>query len=390
MLCHPSHHSSLPFSPLTHSSLPFSSNTHTTGKLLFDPNLEDDAYATNAGRGGLVKLSLSTRKVTQTIPFLPAAGSDFKCNKTHGISYSATDDSIYVECSSFVCKVAGDKTCTGSIWKMKVSDSSTTRLSSPALSAKYNSDQYGIAGQPYRSPEGTFIFVPNSKHNMIHILKPMADGTTLIREVAVASPGYIAFRPKVSTMTYGLDANPENYVMAVNGLLGVYLLDLTVVVAAFATTSGTISESAVDLIPVTTTGGFRTMRRGHDYVTLGTYTTDATTDNKETATGIAIVNIVTKTVKYHAIKLFTSAVWVPIQSTENTAMIKSLQSKVALISASSASSSSSDDSKSSSLLTNNALIVAAIAFVMSLISLILIVALGVIMRRNKRAEGNLL
>ena len=225
---------------------------------------------------------------------------------------------------------------------------------------------------------------------MLHILKPMPDGNTLIREVAVANPGYIAFRPKDSTITYGLDANPENYVMAVNGLLGVYLLDLKVVVAAFATDSGKISASDITLIEVKTTGGFRTMRRGHDYLTLGTYTTDA-----KTQTGIAIVNMVTKTVKYHEIKLFTSAVWVPIQSSENTAMIKSLQSKVALISASSpssssSSSSSSDDSKSSSLLSNNALIVGAIAFVMSLISLILIVTLGLIVRRNKRAEGNLL
>jgi hypothetical protein len=274
---------------------------------------------------------------------------------------------------------------------MKVSDNSTTRLVSPTLSTNLKSEKYGMAGQPYRSPEGTFIFVPNSLHNMLHILKPMADGTTLIREVAVAKPGNIVFRPNDPTVTYGLDANPANYVMAVNGELGVYLLDLKVVVAAFATDSGTISPSDITLIAVKTTGGYRAMKRGHDYLTLGTYTTDATT-NKETATGVAIVNMVTKTVKYHEIKLFSTAVWVPIQSTENTAMIKSLQSKVALISASSASSSSSssDDSKSSSLLTNNALIVAAIAFVMSLLSLILIVTLGLIVRRSKRAEGNLL
>jgi hypothetical protein len=300
------------------------------------------------------------------------------------------DNSLYVECSSPICTTPGNKTCTGSIWKMKISNNSTTRLSSPSLSSTYNSANYGMQGQPYRSPEGTFIFVANTVQNMVHILKPMADGTTLIREVTVAKPGNVAFWPKDSTITFGLDANPENYIMAVNGLLGVSLLDLKTVVAAFASTSGTISTSDITLIEVKSTGGYRSMKRGHNYLLLGAYEFDTAT-KKDVATGVAIVNIVTKTVKYLDIKLYSSAVWVPIQSTENTAMIKSLQSKVALISASSASSSSSsDDSKSSSLLTNNALIVAAIAFVMSLLSLILIVLLGLMMRRNKRAEGNLL
>ena len=135
------------------------------------------------------------------------------------------------------------------------------------------------------------------------------------------------------------------------------------------------------------------MKRGHNYLLLGAYDYDS--DKKPTvAVGIAIVNIVTRTVKYiDTIKLYGTGVWVPIQATENTAMIKALQSKVALISASasSSSSSSSDDSKSSSsLLSNNALIIGAIAFVMSLISLILIVALGFMFRGLKKAQGNLL
>ena len=370
---------------INHSSLLYTPITHSTGKLLFDPNLEDNAYATNAARGGLLKLSLSTRKITQTILFTAKAGATaFPCTKTHGISYSATDNSVYVECSSKFCTSPGNKTCTGSIWKMKVSDNSTERLISPSLSGTYTAN-FGMQGQPYRSPEGTFMFVPNSAQNMLHILKPMADGTTLIREVTVAKPGNIAFWPKDSTITYGLDANPENYVMAVNGLLGVYFLDFKVVVAAFASDTGKISTTDLSLVEVKTTGGYRAMKRGHNYLLLGTYTNDV-------ATGVALVNIVTRTVKYLDIKLFRTAVWVPIQATENTAMIKALQSKVTLISANVAaasSSSSEDSSKSSSLLTNNALIVAAIAFVMSLISLLLIVVLGLMVRRLKK-DPNLL
>ena len=327
------------------------------------------------------------------------ASQNIQCTRTHGISYGIADNSLYVECANpaqippQVPPVAciNKAECTGSIWVYNMTGKTTTRLSSPLLTAKNNIANYGIHGQPYRSPEGTFMFVPNGNEDVVHILKPMSKGAkTQIREVSISKPGTIAFWPKNPSITFGEDANPENYVMAVLCAEGVKFIDFIAVIAAFATEDGKISDSDITTVPVTLTGanivdGSRAMKRGSDYLVLASYT-------KKAATSIAIVNVKTRTVKYVPVKYYGTAVWVPIQATENTAMIKSLQAKVnamqKMVSAqSSASSTSSEDSKSSNMLTNNALIVAAIAFVISLISIILIVILGLVVRKRVKSDG---
>lgn len=363
---------------------------YIAGKLLFDPNLEDFAYATNVNRGGVLKLSLSTRAITSKILFAEkSVGSGLVCSRTHGISYSAANSTLYVECSNPAnCKDRTyAKNCTGSMWVMNTRNPTmTSRLASPVLSKKYG-DNFGIQGQPYKSPEGTFMFVPNSALNVLHVLKPMADGTTLIREVAMQSPGNIVFWPKNSEIAFGLDANPSNYVLAVAVASGVSFLDLRVVVQAFATASGVIDPSSISTVAVEGTGGYRTLRRGHNYLCLGSsYSSDGV------AGKLAIVNILTLTVKYLDVAKMQSIVWVPIQSTENTAMIKSLQAKVLSLSSMSASPTSSP-TKSSNLssLASNGTIVAAIAFVISIVAVCLIIALALVVRRKSKPDsGSLL
>ena len=349
-------------------------------------------------RGGVLQLSLDSKLIENTILFDASdASQNIQCTSTHGISYGIADNSLYVECSNPTDPIDQNKVCinnadcTGSIWVYSLAAKTTSRLSSPLLSEKNKITNYGIHGQPYRSPEGTFMFVPNVNEDVVHILKPMKDGgKTQIREVSISKPGTIQFWPKDSTITFGEDANPENYVMAVLCAEGVKFIDFKAVITAFATEDGKISESDITTVPVINTGanvakGSRAMKRGSDYLVLASYT-------KLAATSVAIVNIKTRTVQYVPIKFYGTAVWVPIQATENTAMIKSLQAKVnamqKMVSAqSSASSTSSEDSKSSNMLTNNALIVAAIAFVISLISIILIVILGFVVRKRVKSDG---
>ena len=360
------------------------------GKLLFDPNLEKSGFATNVNRGGVLQISLDSKLIENTILFSAnAASNNFPCKKTHGISYGIADNSLYVECSNKFGNCTKDATCYGSIWTYNLATKNTTRLISKSLTSSLNIENYGIHGQPYRSPEGTFMFVPNGNEDTVHILKPVKGGKTQIREVTIKAPGTIAFWPKDPTITFGEDANPENYVMAVLCFEGVKFIDFKAVVAAFATEDGKISASDVTTVAVentgaTVVGGSRAMKRGSDYLVLASY-------NKKTATRVALVNVKTRTVKYLPVKYYGTAVWVPIQATENTALIKSLQAKVAAmqlsVSAQSSSAASSEDSKNSNMLTNNALIVAAIAFVISLISIILIVILGLAVRKRGSGDG---
>jgi hypothetical protein len=123
------------------------------GKLMAAPNLGDAGFCTNVKSGAIIEVNILLRQYVRTIPLNASSLTQgFKCNGTHGIDFSPTNNMLYVECSNPRNCVqentfGKNKTCTGSTWvvdavQLKV----VNRLVSPLLSKLYG-DNYGIQGQ---------------------------------------------------------------------------------------------------------------------------------------------------------------------------------------------------------------------------------------------------
>jgi hypothetical protein len=65
-------------------------------------------------------------------------------------------------------------------------------------------------GQVYKTPEEQFMIVPNRRMNIVHILKPMPDGSTRILEVLVKNtPCTHAVELQLSTFGACIGTDPE-------------------------------------------------------------------------------------------------------------------------------------------------------------------------------------
>jgi hypothetical protein len=91
------------------------------GKLIFDPNLEDQAFGTNTNEGAIFEVDLRERAYVSTINLTLNATP--RCQGTHGIAYSPKNNRVYAECTN--------PSRSGS----SSSSSSSSSLSSPSSSS---------------------------------------------------------------------------------------------------------------------------------------------------------------------------------------------------------------------------------------------------------------
>lgn len=269
----------------------------------------------------------------------------------------------------------------GSLWSIDgPSRSVKARLSSPVLSAKYGAN-FGIQGQPYRSPENTFIIVPNKNLNMLHILQPTSTTTNIV-ELALNKPGNIEFWPKDSSITFQLDKNASNYLMVIPVSTGVAFLDMSYVVKAFAQGLTTISNSSIIIVPVSTGGTSRTIVRGNNYIMTPVYSPSGSAIN------VAVIDIKLKKI-VHNIPIASALkwLWVPIQSNELASQVTKLQSQLATFTSGTSSSHSHDVDKTDvQEMALQALIIGSIGLIFAFVAFIYSCMLGI--QANKRTDGH--
>jgi hypothetical protein len=157
------------------------------------------------------------------------------------------------------------------------------RLVSPLLNKTYGGD-YGIQGQPYESPDGTFIIAANARMSTVSIIKPSSDGnTTQILELYVSGkPGSVLYVPKNTSVTYGDDKDPRNYYAFIGlgdqtsaSTSGVAILDMADVVAGFTAGLTVLSNTSVEFLyfGASSSTENRIMSRGMGYVASPVYDT---------------------------------------------------------------------------------------------------------------------
>ena len=331
---------------------------------MFHPEMQSMAFATNVNESGVQYLNIDTRKYLQKVPIFD---SSYKCAGTHGIDYSPVNNKIYAECSNpkkCVKPFTNSTTCTGSLWTVNAATATSgTRLVSPTLSATLGAN-FGIQGQPYHSPDSTYLFVPNKNLGILHILQPTLTTTNIV-EVVLSSPGNIVFYPKNPDIMYGTDKDPGNYIMALGYGEGVAFLEMSVVVNAFQKGAKTLSLSDFTTVATVTGGVSRTITRGHEYVVVPEYT--GTVTNR-----LAVVSFKTKKIEsYISTPNSLKVAFVPTQAGQLKAQVVALKT---LMSGSSMSQSthvraaSQDSSGTASIL-------AIIAIVLSVITLMVVLLL---------------
>jgi hypothetical protein len=339
---------------------------------MFHPVMQSMGYATNVNESGVQYLNIDNRKFLQKVPLFD---KKYKCAGTHGIDYSPVNNKIYAECSNpSQCKkpFKNATACTGSLWTVNAATATCdSRLVSPILSAALGAG-FGVQGQPYHSPDSTYLFVPNKNLDVLHILQPTSTTTNIV-EVALTSPGNIVFYPKNPDILYGTDKDPGNYIMALGYADGVAFLEMSVVVDAFQKGVKTLSLSDFTTAATVTGGVSRTITRGYEYVVIPEYT--GTVTNR-----LAVVSFKTKKiVSYISTPNSLKVAFVPTETGQLKAQVAALQS---LISSSSLSSSAhshaeSDSSSASSIL-------AIIAIVLSVITLMVVLLLFVARNKDSR------
>jgi len=289
------------------------------GKLLTNPNLERIAFSTDVNAGIVTRIDTLLRVNTATLTIsnnTMATTYGQTCGGTHGIAFSDVDNSLYVECTNPSTCVSPYNTaaCTGSLWKIDTASfpgntatalqlggnpaqPSRQRLSSPFLSNKLGISNFGIQGQSYATPEEQFILCPSKNNNVLSIIKPVSGGSPLILEVEVNyKPGSVVFYPKDSSITFGVDPNPENYwaVIALESSddnSGLAFLDMALVVQGFAKGSVLLDKTVVQYVKIGAGATYRPLKRGTDYIATPIY--DSTVLGY---TKLAIVNARTQTV----------------------------------------------------------------------------------------------
>lgn len=188
------------------------------GKLLFDPNLGDTAYATNTAEPYLYQLNLEEKTLDAGLLLNSSIDSSgYSCARTHGIAFSPTNMHLYIECSDPSDCTSSDYTnatvCSGSVWEIDTETfTAVNRLVSDALNDDLGGF-FGMKGQTYSDPSETHIVVTNKKNNYLHFLKPVDDDDTETFEVSVQyNPGAVVFYPKDGT-SWGPDTSFEDYLI---------------------------------------------------------------------------------------------------------------------------------------------------------------------------------
>lgn len=342
---------------------------------MFHPAMEGKGYATNVNETGVHYVDIKTRTFLQKVPIFNA---NFKCAGTHGIDYSPVNNRIYAECSNPTACVKPYKNataCTASLWTVNAATATTeARLVSPTLSAAIGAN-FGIQGQPYHSPDNLYLFVPNKNLDILHILQPMADGTTNIIEVALSQPGNIVFYPKNSDILYGTDPEPSNYIMALGYLDGVAFLEMSVVVSAFLKGSKTLSLSDFTTVATATNSVTRTIVRGNEYVIIQEFQSGQLVTNR-----MAVVSFKTKKiVSYVTMPNSLKMAFVPIQSTQLKSEVTAIKSLISSGSIATTAAKSDDN-------TGTAFILAIIAIVLSALTLAAVSLLFMARRKDLRRK----
>ena len=116
--------------------------------------------------------------------------------------------------------------------------------------------------------------------------------TTKIVEILLPNPGLPNFFAKNADITYGLDRNASNYIAVVPVSSGLALIDMHAVVLAFAAGSTMLPSSAATIITYATGGTSRTIEVGGGYAISASYSSTTATS------GLAIINLKSKTVRY--------------------------------------------------------------------------------------------
>ena len=329
---------------------------------MFHPAMQSMAFATNVNETGVQYLNIETRKFLQKVPIFNAK---YKCAGTHGVEYSPVNNKIYAECSNpskCVKPFKNATLCTGSLWTVNAATAtSDSRLVSPTLSASLGPN-FGVQGQPYHSPDNTFLFVPNKNLDILHILQPTSTTTNIV-EVVLTSPGNIVFYPKNPDILYGTDKDPSNYIMALGCAEGVAFLEMSVVVDAFQKGVKTLSLSDFTIVATVTGGVSRTITRGYEYVVVPEYTGAVT--NR-----LAVVSFKTKNIQSY---IYTpnslKVAFVPADAGQLKAQVAALTT---LMSSSSMSQSHAHGDGDGS---STASILAVIAIVLSVITLTVVLLL---------------
>jgi hypothetical protein len=272
------------------------------GKLLWDPNLGDRAFATNTNEPVIYELSLDLKEDAKSIPLPQGEISPYPCSRTHGIAYSHVSRSIYVECSNPVeCDgTAGDdaSVCTGSVWQVSVDTLEVVeRFVSPKLDDLYGSD-YGMMGQIHSVPNEEYLVVTDKMNDMVHFIKPREDGGAEIVEVEVAGgPGKIAFWHKDDTSDdneagrfWSAGADLSGFVLAIaleasTATSGLATIDMSAVVDAFD--NGEEAEVPVRYAELGAGAKYRPIARGADFIA----TPSGATSEYGGYTELAIVNL---------------------------------------------------------------------------------------------------
>jgi hypothetical protein len=164
---------------------------------------------------------------------------------------------------------------------------------------------FGMFGQVYKTPEEQFMIVPNRRMNIVHILKPMADGSTRILEVRVKNTpctllefgmyalnlfvsshacvvlfslfswaGFAQFYAKDPSITFAPTAHPSNYVTVISlaaaaADAGFALIDMAKVVVAFDNNVAMLPDSAVDYVAAGPGDSiWTTIERGSDFAAI--------------------------------------------------------------------------------------------------------------------------
>jgi hypothetical protein len=345
---------------------------------MFHPAMEKMAYATNVNETGVHVVDITSRNFQQKVAI---SNANFKCVGTHGIDYSPVNNRIYAECSNppTCLKPYNDPlTCTASLWTVNAATATAeARLSSPTLSKNFGGDNFGIQGQPYHSPDNTYLFVPNKNLDILHILQPKEDGTTNIIDVPLLQPGNIVFYPKNANIEYGTDTNPSNYIMALGYASGVAFLEMSVVVNAFLKGATTLTIDDFTTVATATNGVSRTIVRGNDYVVIPEFQSGSTV-----TTRLAVVSFKSKQiVSYISMPNSLKVAFVPIESSQLKQEVTALKTLISSGSIGTTSSVTKSDDNSSA-----AFILAIIAIALSALTLAAVSLLFMARRKDHRRQ----
>jgi hypothetical protein len=259
--------------------------------------LGDVAFATNVGEAKIFQVNLLTKTLVNSVAMSdPSDGSTFSCSGTHGIDYNAETGTVFVECTNpTTCKspYTNPTNCTASLWAVDaVTLDVKARLVSPTLNATYGGD-FGVWGQPYDSPDGTFMIATNSKLNYISVVYPEGKNMTSVLDIPVSGgPSSVLYIPKNTTVNFGDDPDPRNY-WAVVGLgsqssttsnpCGIAFLNMADVVAGFEAGKTSLSSSVITRVSAagcSASSENRVMARGMGYI--GTYVYESSSAKKIT------------------------------------------------------------------------------------------------------------